>query len=991
MIQKMPRKMAPNPIPVKSVIDRASNTIVLAVIFALTACLSMSLNLVFGKSTRAEVTSVELEQVRREAQAAIPRLPADTEDRLAAALYPQLAPIANISDPFVDRAGVASSNGAGNVSPLMVRTSGTMINNQTVSAIPATPAVPTLLARLQSWQHSVKAAASTGQFPPPITTAYLQNEIAPTGRIDTGERRGAWFYIASEKRTLAATVGAKFYDAMLVSIGPEGVVFRLQNGTTKTVEWDREEDFATTTATAARSNDQQAQPTPSPAAKTIGQEQNSNRQQNSASGTSSLRTSPQPDRPSVQTAGGEFELLQDAVRGRYPKSKSVSETTGRTQVVPSLYRVKTETTLSAESTTGPTRTDALRVRPPVERAHARAEFTQPVSAAGELATIPAFTKASYREETSVAPLTTRPLLAGPENVSAANLNADDDEVNEPTSSPSPSPTPSPAREITVAPTPEPSTAASTTARTPSKAQVLPETNGEARPQPARGSLCDPQFRGENITITNESNRPITLLSFINKLNEAYGANIVLDYDVQDVPVRVNITGAPWTSVLRTLLDLNDLDLVCLDGRIVQIAKRSKIAQMEDGRRKMAPLVREVFKLRYLQPTAGGRVNLAGVTQSSAGATIQSIEEAIRAILKAGGDSRGEARRVPGRNEIFVAATREQMAEIRDLIERVDRPGYQVLIKALVYTANENRLRDIGSQLSLIVGNGGQTNLGGFTTLPRSSQNNNGSGNGSGNGTNSNGSNNSFGLNPGGVPSLGDGFRQPTGSLGGASPLGTFGVSGVFGTAQVAYQLTLAQQRGAINIQSRPFGIVSDGNTFDLVAGTQIPVVTTTIAGGAPFQSGNVQFIEASRIARITPQVAETEDGKPGFVTLQIQLENNSVDTSLGTFNGVPGVNRQSLQTVMRLRNGETAIVGGLAADTVSNATSKVPGIGDVPIIGNLFKRRTNQENRDRLYFAITVEVISQESPLINVPAPSDAMTTPPPPPRAQRPSPFQKR
>lgn len=965
MDQKMPRKMAPNPIPVKSVLGRASNMIVLAAIFALTASLTVSLRLVFGKSTSAEVTSAELEQVRREAQAAIPRLPADTENRLAAALYPQLAPIANISDPFVDRAGVASPNGAGNVSALMARTRGTTINNQTVSAIPATPAVPTLLARLQSWQHSVKAALNTGQFPPPITTAYLQTEIAPTGRIDTGGRRGAWFYIASEKRTIAATVGAKFYDAMLVSIGSEGVIFRLQNGTTKTVEWDRDEDFATTTATAAKSNEQQAQPTQSPVVKTIGEEQNSNKQQNSTSATSSLRTSAEPDRPSIQTGGSEFELLQDAVRGRYPKRKPVSETS---------------------------RTDTLRFRPAVERAHARVEFLQPVYEGGEPRTIPAFTKASYREETSVSPVTTQPLLALPENVSTANLKADEDQVNAPTSSPSPTPTPSPARETTVAPTSEPSPDALTSTMARVRADVPLATNGETKQQQTRGSLCDQQLRGENITITNESNRPITLLSFVNKLNEAYGANIVLDYDVQDIPVRVNITDAPWTSVLRTLLDLNDLDLVCLDGRIVQIAKRSKIAQMEDGRRKMAPLVREVFKLRYLQPTAGGRVNLAGVTQSSAGATIQSIEEAIRAILKAGGDSRGEARRVPGRNEIFVAATREQMAEIRDLIARVDRPGYQVLIKALVYTANENRLRDIGSQVSLIVGNGGQTNLGGFTTLPRSSQNNNGSGNGNGNGTaNGNGSANNFGLNPGGVPSLGDGFRQPTGSLGGASPVGTFGVSGVFGTAQVAYQLTLAQQRGVINIQSRPFGIVSDGDTFDLVAGTQIPVVTTTIAGGAPFQSGNVQFIEASRIARITPQVAETEDGKPGFVTLQIQLENNSVDTSLGTFNGVPGVNRQSLQTVMRLRNGETAIVGGLAADTVSNATSKVPGIGDIPIVGNLFKRRTNQENRDRLYFAITVEVISQESPLINVPAPSDAMTTPPPPPRAQRPSPFQKR
>jgi len=960
MIRKMSPKMAPNQVPVKSALGRATNMIVLAVFFALTASLTVSLRLVFGKSTYAEVTSAELEQVHREAQAAIPRLPADTEDRLAAALYPQLAPIANISDPFVDRTGVANANGTGKVSPFTLSTPGATINNKTVSDIPATLSVPTLLARLQSWQHSVKAAVSTGQFPPSITTAYLQTDLVPTGRIDTGGRRGAWFYIASEKRTIAAAVGAKFYDAILVSIGSEGVVFRLQNGTIKTVGWDRDEDFATTTATAAKSNEQQAQPTQSPAIETTGEEQN--RQQNSTSGASSLRTSPQPDRPSIQTGGGEFELLQDAVRGRYPKRKPVSENL---------------------------RTEALKPRPAVERAHAQVEFLQPVYEGGEPRTIPAFTKASYREEKSVSPLTTQPPLALHQNLNTANVKTDEDEVNSPTSSPSPSPSPSPARQTTVAPTSGPSTTAltSTMPRTPAAVQVPPQPNAETTPQPTRRSLCDPQFRGENITITNESNRPLTLLSLINKLNEAYGANIVLDYDVQEIPVRVNITDAPWTSVLRTLLDLNDLDLVCLDGRIVQIAKRSKIAQIEDGRRKMAPLVREVFKLRYLQPTAGGRVNLAGVTQSSAGATIQSIEEAIRAILKAGGDTRGEARRVPGRNEIFVAATREQMAEIRDLIARVDRPGYQVLIKALVYTANENRLRDIGSQLSLIVGNGGQTNLGGFTSLPRSSQNNNGGGNGSGNGN----ANSIFGLNPGGVPSLGDGFRQPTGSLGGSSPLGTFGVSGVFGTAQIAYQLTLAQQRGVINIQSRPFGIVSDGDTFDLVAGTQIPVVTTTIAGGAPFQSGSVQFIEASRIARITPQVAETEDGKPGFVTLQIQLENNSVDTSLGTFNGVPGVNRQSLQTVMRLHNGETAIVGGLAADTVSNATSKVPGIGDVPILGNLFKRKTNQENRDRLYFAITVEVISQESPVINVPAPSDAMTTPPPPPRAQRPSPFQKR
>src|SRR6185436_13246239 len=149
-------------------------------------------------------------------------------------------------------------------------------------------------------------------------------------------------------------------------------------------------------------------------------------------------------------------------------------------------------------------------------------------------------------------------------------------------------------------------------------------------------------------------------------------------------------------------------------------------------------------------------------------------------------------------------------------------------------------------------------------------------------------------------------------------------------------------------------------------------------------SGQVQFIEASRIARITPQVAENEQGQPNYVTLNIQLENNSVDTSLGTFNGVPGVNRQSLQTVLRLRNGETVVIGGLTADQLSNAKSKVPGLGDIPIIGNIFKRKLNQENRDHLYFAITAEVIPQDSPMPNFEAPADATTTQPLPPQPRK-------
>jgi hypothetical protein len=894
--------------------------LLLITLFAVTAVATFAARRLLGRDFDNQPTPAELLQARSDAIAAIPQLPKDTEAKLSAALDPQLAPItAAFVDPLIDRFGVDPSS-KGNTPRL---------NSLPVSAAPASliPATPDKLARLTQWQQALRNANANGLPAPSITTAYLISEVSPAGRITTAKARSVWLYIESEKRQIAVNVGAKFYDGVLVSIDPQGVVFRSATGQTKLIEWDRQDEFSTRPSTAPKTLPQQPQPKPA-----------------SQTGINPSQNLPQRK---------DYLDLQNAVRDRYGDTAN-----------PNAGKPDNNNNDSPEQSAEPTYKPTSTTSP----APILTTIPNPFSTK-----IPPPNKIDYAH----APQTRSNSLLNFRATTATNIFSLDD----PTSFGEKTNT---VTEISTAPSQPP---------TIEKSEATPEVTTEpveeaaafepsSKPDSPK-TLCDPAYHGENISITNESNRPLSLLTLVNRLNEAYSANIVLDYDVQETPVRLTITNAPWTSILRTLLDLNDLDMVCLDGGIVQIAKRTKIASMGDLRRRSAPIIREVFRLKYLQQTAGARANLAGQTQATNGATIQSLEDAIRDILKAGGDPRGEARRVPGRNQLLVAATAEQMQDIRDLIDRVDRPGYQVKISALVYTANENRLRDIGSQLAIVVGNSRGTNLGGGTTLP-TSNNNSGSGTGSDNSQPS-------GLNPGGIPGLASGMRVPTNGLGAASPLATFGVTSVFGTAQFAYQLTLAQQKGVVNIQSRPFGIVSDGDTFDLVAGTQIPVVTTTIAGGAPFQSGQVQFIEASRIARITPQVAEDETGKPNYVTLNLQLENNSVDTSLGTFNGVPGVNRQSLQTVLRLRDGETVVIGGLAADQVANSVSKVPGLSGIPILGNLFKRRANQENRDRLYFAITVEVIPQNSALQNFVAPADAITTPPPPPRAQKPSPYDKR
>jgi type II secretory pathway component GspD/PulD (secretin) len=876
--------------------NRITILIALAAVFAVAVTVTFGARRALGRKLDAQPSADDLRNVREQTAAAIPRLPADTETKLNAALYPEASAPANIADPFVDRAGLNAK----------AASSAPFLTPRVTTPVSLAPSVPDRLARLSQWQQSVRAAVAGDNPLPSMSSAYLINELSPTGRLELGNERGVWFYLESERRTISAGIGTKFYDGTLVGVNDEGAQFKTGSGQVKLVPWARKDTFGQvpTTPTTDVANPR-AQPVGN-YGKPIGR-----------------NTRPARD----------YSDLQEAVRERYapqPISSNTKSTPITTEEASVNTVVKSATvdneTSAANDTSGARR---------VNYNHVAAPKASPEASPTPVASAPS-------TEQALKP----PAQSSKENNAPSKTVA--------ASAPSPS--------VTTSTLP------------------LPKVSRPAPPD--RNPICDNTYKGELISLTNDSDRPISLLSLVNEFNKRYNANIVLDYDIQETPVRLTVNQIPWTSVLHTVLDLNDLDTVCLDGKLLQIAKRIKIVQINDQRRKSAPIVREVFRLRYLQPTSGGRTNLAGQTQSS-GADIQTLEGSIREILKTGGDQRGEARRVPGRNEILVAATQEQMNEIRDLIARMDRPGYQVKISALVYTANENRLRDIGSQLSVAGFNLSTPNIGGISTLPNATTNQSG-----GSGSSSNGQG-VAGSNPGGIPGLLGGMRQPINGLSATNPLVTLGGGMVFPGGQFALQITAAQQQGAINIQSRPMGIVADGETLDLTRGIQIPVVTTTIAGGAPFQSGQVQFIEASRLTQITPQVAEDEHGRPSFVTLNLRLEDNSVDTSLGTFNGVPGVNRQSLQTVLRLRNGETAVIGGLSADQVSNSKSKVPGLGDIPIVGNMFKRKQTQENRDRLYFAISVEVIPQDSPIPSFAAPADATTTQPMPPAPQKPGPYK--
>lgn len=467
------------------------------------------------------------------------------------------------------------------------------------------------------------------------------------------------------------------------------------------------------------------------------------------------------------------------------------------------------------------------------------------------------------------------------------------------------------------------------------------------------AFCDQKFVGDPFTLDVPDDIPLEAL--LTKLRFAYNINFQPDTEVLNIPVRVQVENVPWNRVLRSALDFADLDASCGLGNTIQIVKRAKLASIQENRAKSAPLVEEYIKLKYLQPSAGGLVNVAGKSQGGAKGAYESLEEQLNKLLQQGGDTRGVASRVPGKNILFISTTEEKMKRIKNLIAAADKPSYQVFVEAAIYTTNRKKVRDIGVQSSLILGNGVGDILGGISTLPASR--NGGSG----------GSNNSAaGLNPGGVGGLPSGFSTP-GGLGAATPNTVFGLSSIIGTTQFSIQATALAQSGAIRIDSRPATLVLDGETGSLNVGRQIPVVvqaTNPAQGGVA--SGQLDVIDAGSILQVTPQVAEGEDGKPAYVTLDLRLESNDADTSIQTSGDIPSVVRRAIQTRLRLGDQQTVIIGGFTTDSLSKTRSKTPGLGDVPVLGNLFKRKLDQETSDRLYFAISVRVIPQDSPLVTV-------------------------
>ncbi len=425
----------------------------------------------------------------------------------------------------------------------------------------------------------------------------------------------------------------------------------------------------------------------------------------------------------------------------------------------------------------------------------------------------------------------------------------------------------------------------------------------AQPKPETG----PRYTGEPISVNLKD---VDLRDFFRLIHEISGLNIVLDPNVKGSLTLV-LDDVPWDQALDIVLKNNGLDRQ-LEGNVLRIATLDTLKKEADARREHATAealaVPKITVTRYLSY-----------------AHSKEVVPTIKKFLSQRGDIISDDRT----NALIIQDIPNVIPEIDRLIQQLDRKTQEVEIEARVVSATRSFARDIGTQLGFGWGNnvsavGGASSVGTSPikiTFPE-----------------------------GTVPKY---FVVGTDQIPLFTALGvtqpTSGIS--FTNATPNYRLdlilTAAESRGLVKILSRP-RVVTQNNIQAIVRqGLRVPVVTQAQLGGPP----TTQYIQADLRMTVTPQITVENT-----IFLNIDVENTTPDFSR-TVGGNPTMITQQAQTQVLVADGGTVMIGGVIQTQNNVNTQQVPFLGDLPIFGNLFKRRTVSTSSQELIFFIIPKII----------------------------------
>jgi type IV pilus assembly protein PilQ len=416
----------------------------------------------------------------------------------------------------------------------------------------------------------------------------------------------------------------------------------------------------------------------------------------------------------------------------------------------------------------------------------------------------------------------------------------------------------------------------------------------------------PKYTGEPISVNLKD---VDLKDFFRLIHEISGLNVVLDPQVHG-NLTIVLDDVPWDQALDIVLKNNNLSRQ-LDGNVLRVATVETLKKEADNRR--AQIEAEAMA-----------VDKVTITRFLSYAHSKDLIQPLKKFLSKRGDVVADVRT----NALIVSDIPAVLPQIDRLIQQMDRKTQEVEIEARVVAATRSFARDIGTQFGFAWGNGPSA-IGGVQGV---------------------------GSSPNLVTGLAPLYVQSTAPAG-SIPLfsnlpangPTSGLSFLNATnnMRVDFLLTMAESRGLLKVLSRPRVVTQNNIQAVVKQGVRLPIVTEGQFNGPP----TVTYIDAFLRLTVTPQITSE-----GTIFLNVDVENTLPDWG-HTILGNPTLITQQATTQVLVTDGGTVVIGGVIQTQNSLSVAQVPLLGDIPYLGNLFKRRTVSTTNQELIFFLTPRII----------------------------------
>lgn len=428
------------------------------------------------------------------------------------------------------------------------------------------------------------------------------------------------------------------------------------------------------------------------------------------------------------------------------------------------------------------------------------------------------------------------------------------------------------------------------------------------------------YSGERLSLIFQD---IEVRAVLQLIADFTGKNLVVS-DTVDGNITLRLKNVPWDQALDIILKTRGLAMREV-GNVIRIAPMEEIANVErqelENNKQIAsllPKVRETIQLNYRRATVvvgllkeivseeqsksesnttGGE--LSGGTNSDTTGSESSASLASAALI---GDDRT--------NKIIVYDTRENIEQLRKLIDEIDVPTKQVLIDSRIVSANDAFTRDMGVKWSSF--NTRDINL------------------------------------PTGIYTGDDVAVNLAKPAAAASGIGVGISSAILGGGWLLdLELQAAQTDGSAEIVSSPRVVSANGETAMIRQGVRIPCQTVSQDGT------ETSFEDAVLSLQVTPNITPNNR-----VEMTVAINNDAQSGT--TVQGQPIIDTQELTTNVIVNNGDTVVLGGVFKYQESDDTQKVPVLGDIPVLGRMFKSNTVTESKRELLIFITPKILNSE-------------------------------